>query len=419
MKTTFLIASFLITAAILLGQDIKELHRKVEHGSPSERVNAAQDLCKIYTSENKDSLQHLGENLFYFGIDEHYFPAIETGKLILAEFYVQTGRSSDGIATAKALIGNIEERGDERQMSVVCKIISQGYRNEEDAASSFFWAQESVKYSSKSEDPETRLNGLLSLAEAYILKNKPNDGIQTFQRYIKEATPLKNHRGLSAAYGRLGDIYRQKGDLVNGEKYFQLSFKEAQAANMITPLGHAINNLAIIYFEKGDTTKARSYFQMGLKKRELANDVRAISESYYNMGDYQFYIGKPELAKGWYIRSYDYAKLHRLKNEQKDALYALATLYKEIGDYKSANMYLEQYITLEEQLIKQNLKNDEEIRSKQLDFMKKEAQAKSEGYLEEDTFWDKLKWEWIALLVFAFLSAYLTLRLVKSKQATS
>ncbi len=419
MRTTFLIASFLVTTSTLLGQDIKELHRTVNHGSPSARVKAAMDLCEVYTSENKDSLQHLGENLFYFGIDEHYFPAIETGKLILAEFYVQTGRSSDGIATAKALIGNIEERGDERQMSIICKIISQGYRNEKDAASSFFWAQESVKYSGKSEDPEVRLNGLLSLAEAYILKNKPNEGIRMYQKYIKEATPLNKHRGLSAAYGRLGDIYRQKGDLVNGEKYFQLQYEEAQRANLITPLGHAINNLAIIYFEKGDTLKARNYFEMGLKKRELANDVRAISESYYNLGDYQFYIGKPDLAEGWYIRSYDYAKQHQLRNEQKDALYALATLFKEKGDFETANMYLEQYITLEDQLVKQNLKDDEEIRSRQLDFMKKEAQAKSEGYLEEDTFWDKLKWEWIALLVFAFLSAYLTLRLVKSKQATS
>jgi tetratricopeptide (TPR) repeat protein len=230
---------------------------------------------------------------------------------------------------------------------------------------------------------------------------------------LKKAKPLGLKRGMSAAYARLGDIYRLSGDLEQAEKFFKKSYSLAKELDLTTSLGHAINNLAIIYFEKGDTVKAREYFEIGLEKRLKAKDQRAIADSYYNLGDYQFYIGKTALAETWYKRSLEYARTNNLRNEQKDALFILANLYKSTNDFKLANEYLERYIDLQDETLNENLKDDEEIKNKQLEFMRLELEAKSEGLMSDDSFWKRISVEWIVITVLGVLSLFLAFKLRK------
>lgn len=411
MKTYYSILAFLLLSFVHYGQDTRKLLDTYKTASSSLKVKTAKDLAAIYISENKDSLATLGEDLFYYGIDEHYFPAIETGKLILAEYYVEIGKTADGIMTAKALLANMEERGDEEQLSIACKTISQGYRAEKDASSAYYWAKKAVDYSKKSTDPEVRTYGLLSLAEAYILKNDKNKGIKEYENYLLKAKSLNLKRGMSSAYARLGDLYRLSGKLDQAEAYFRKSYQLAQELDLTVSLGHAINNLAIIYFEKGDTIKAREYFERGLEKRLKSKDQRAVAESYYNLGDYEFYIGKIALAEVWYKRSLEYSRTNNLRFEQQEALFVLANLYKRINNFKQANGYLERYINLQEETIKRNTKDDDEIKSKQLEFMRLELEAKAEGFVSDENSWSRISMEWIVITVLAIVCVILAFRL--------
>ena len=413
MGKHYLYILFLFVSVCSFGQNIDQLLSTYKNGSASEKVRVAEDLMDYYISENKDTLEILGEELFYFGIENHYYPAIETGKIILAEYYVETGKTADGIIMAKALIPAMEERGDYEKLSVVSKLICQGYRFDKDASSALYWAEQAVKNSKKCDDPEVQTYGALSLAEAYILNGKTQLGIKHFKEYIVKARPLKLNEGICSAYARLGDIYRIQGNLDQAEFYFNASYKLAKKLNRKVSLGHAINNLAITYFERGDTTKARIYFEKGLLIRTQNRDVNAISESYYNLGDYQFYIGKPLLAIGWYKKSYNYAKDHNIKTQTKDALYVLANAYKSINQHKEANSYLEKYIDLDNKMKVQHQKDEQKIKEKQLEFMKLELEAEQEGYESEKSFLDYLKPEWILIILLGLLSLFLALKLRK------
>lgn len=397
------------------GQDRKQLLNTYKNGSPSERVRAAEELMDFYISENKDTLVVLGEELFYYGIDHHYYPAIETGRIILAEYYVETGKTVDGITTAKALLPNMEERGDHEKLSIACKIICQGYRVERDATSAMYWAEQAVKHSKQSDDPEVQTYGLISLAECYAMKNKPDQAIKAYKDYIKKAMPLKLDRGITSAYARLGDIYRIKGNLEKAEFYFNASYKVAKRIGYTISVGHAINNLAIIYFEKGDTLKARKHFEDALQLRLKSKDKRAIADSYYNLGDYQFYIGKSELAEKWYMKSYEYAKKHQLYKEEKDALMVLANLYKSRNQFPDATKYLEMYIALGEKIETHNQRDDEKIKAKQLEFMKLESEAALEGFQDEPSLWTYFKIEWILVVLFGLIALVLAGKLRKAK----
>ncbi len=396
--TTYIVLLIFFHSLNSFCQDFNYWHKKYTLESTSEKVYAAQKLEEIYVSENRDSLRNLGEDLFFYGINEHYYPAIETGKLILAEYYVQTGKPIQGISTAKALLGAMKERNDFTQISIASKIISQGYRVQNDANSAFYWAQRAVENSEKSQSPETRTYGLISLAEAFLMKKKSKEAIATYEKYIRLAKPLNNQRGLSSAYARLGDIYRIQGSISVAKKYFLLQLKTAKRANLTTPLGHAYNNLAIIYFEEGDTTAARNEFIKALKLRIQSNDTRAISESYYNLGDYHFYINQLDKAQFWYRKSLDYSKQQHLLVEQKDAYKAMVEVAKSTGDFELAIGYLENVIRIEGEIQRENMGDDEELAKLQKQFMELELQAAQEGFSEK-TWYTNLRWEWFVILI--------------------
>ncbi|WP_430404278.1 tetratricopeptide repeat protein [Fluviicola sp.] len=327
MKTLFPIILFaLFTHSFCFSQSIdsKKQWEQLNKGSESERIEAAKKLSLYYQSESIDSLRMVGETLFFYGIDNHYQPAIEFGKITLAEFYVMNGRINDGIVMAKATLPPLQERGDMALLSSVCRIIASGYRKLEDGNSSMLWAKKAIAYNKDNTESRDKTEGIISLAEAYLLQNKEKLAIESYEDYISKATKSKNYRGLSTAYARLGDIYRVSENLTLAEKFFKLSYQMAQKTNLTSPKAHALNNLAIIYFEKGDTVNARLHFQKALTLRESVNDVKSISESLYNLGDYHFYIEQYSKALYWYQKSTDLAKRNSLLKEEKDGLLAMA-----------------------------------------------------------------------------------------------
>lgn len=399
------ILGLLLLTSTGFGQTTDQLYATYQSSQQAEKVHTAEKLSDIYVSENRDSLRSLGEDLFFYGIDEHYYPAIEKGKLILAEYYVQTGKPVQGISTAKALLGAMKERNDVKQIAIAAKIISQGYRVQKDANSAFYWAEKAVKNSNQSNDPEVKTFGLISLAEAYLMKKKTAQSIATFEQYISLSKPLKNTRGLSSAYARLGDIYRLQGNLKKAEYYFQLQLSTAKAAKLSTPLGHAYNNIAILYFEKGDTISARKEFIKALNLRLKSKDLRAISESYYNLGDYHFYINQSEKALFWYRKSMEFAENNHLWAEQKDAYRAMVEVAKASGDYEMAVGYLENVLQIEAKIQRDNMEDDEELALQQKQFLEMELKATQEGFASNEHWYNYLRWEWfvIALLLLSLI----------------
>lgn len=405
-KALFLPLLLVCTGAF--AQNLPALWSDFQNGSSSERVKACDELSRYYRVEAHDTLKVLGEGLFFYGIDQHYYPAIEQGKLTLADYFILTGKTSDGIAMAKALLSNMEERGDDRMLCAACRTISVGYLIQKDSKSAYHWAFRAKGYGDNNPDPIIKAEALSSLAESYFLKNQPQKAIETYQSQIALIRPYKKYRSMSTAYARMGDIYRQEGNLSLAAKFFRYSMKYAKLSKRTTPLAHALNNMAIIYFEKGDTSRSRQYFEKALALRLKTQDKKAISESYYNLGDYHFYISATEKAAKWYERSLQVAKANDLKNEQVDALRALAMVAKSDGDFKGATGFLEQYVELQQQIIVENSSDDEEVAGLQQTIIRLEAEnaVRNEDSQAEQGFFASLRWEWVVIVLLVILLGY-------------
>lgn len=377
----------LATAWSSFGQsiDTKKEWALVSGGSEAERIAAAKKLGEYYQSESTDSLRMVGETLFFYGIDNHYQPAIESGKIILAEFYVMTGRINDGILMAKSTIQALQERGDIEQLCNVCGIISSGYRKLEDGNSSLLWAKKIIAYAQNDPEIKDGTIGMIYLAEAYLLKHREQQAVKTYQDYIRKAVKAKNYHGLSTAYSRLGDIYRvsKKRDL--SEHYFQLAFQAARKTKLKSPIAHALNNLAIMHFEKGDTLHAHAYFKEALAIREAVNDLKSISESYYNLGDYHFYLDQYSEALWWYRKSTAFAERNQLLNEEKDGLLAMAKVYRQTQVYDEAVRCLEKAVSILSDLkLKQNA-DEEDLTNLQHEIWKTDFEGKEIREMKQES----------------------------------
>ncbi len=399
MKNRYYLLLVTLLAIHAFGANTRKALEKLNTGSSLERINAAETLNALYQSEARDSLRYVGEKLYFYGIQNHFYPAVEKGKIILSEYFILTGKVIDGITTLKALIPTIVQRNDSKELCLVAKIISQGYVLERDAKSALYWAEKSVQHAKESKNKQLRSDGLLVLSEAYLLSGKPDKALAALHRYETIVCSEKNERKKSAVYAKLGDFYMKKGDLVRAEGYFLSSYESARKTTLISPIANALNNLAIIYYENNDLQNSKQFFLKALQLRLHVNDNKAVSESYYNLGDFYYYSGVIDKAQSWYGKSLVIATTFNLKSEQNDALNALAETCKSQKDFESANNYREQQLALLKKIELDNRVDEEEIKALQLEMLQSEMLAKANDNEQVAGF--TLKWEWglITLLV--------------------
>lgn len=337
-----------------------ESYREYVHSNAIQHVKLAHKLGLYYVSEDIDSLRILGENLFFYGLDHGYQPAIEKGKILLGEYFIQSGKISQGMELLKPMLSVAEEQEDPELKIQLYKTITLGYCLAHDANSALTWSKRIRQFQKAQKDPLLRIGGDLLYAQALQLSGKKTEAIAVYHRYISEAEKIKFYRGIASAYAKLGDIYRLNKDLEQAEKYFQLSNAAAQKTGLIVPQANAINNLAIIHFEQDQKEKALEYFQKALDLRLKSHNNRGICESYFNIGEFYHYSEKYPSALEWYQKCLQFAEKEQLLTDQKDALQAIANCYKEQKDYQSAILIQERMIHVQNLIeARNNADNDE------------------------------------------------------------
>jgi tetratricopeptide (TPR) repeat protein len=339
-------------------------------GSSNSRIIAAKKLRIHYSSESFDTLRVVGETLFFHGIDEHYPPAIEYGKIILAEYFVNSGRITDGIGIAKGIIPALQERGDNENLSDNFRIIANGYKNLGDGNSAYLWAKKAIEVNKKNPDINEQIKGLPLLAEAFLLQGKANKALDVYADYIKKATKVKDYRRLSSAYSRVGDILRIQNKIDEAASYFQLALQAAKKTGLTTPIAHAINNLAITHFEQGDTLKAKEYFFKSYELRKKTSDYVNICESLFNIGEFYYYTNQTTLALKWYDQSRELAKQKKILQAEIDALKCMATVCKDLNDYKTATQHLDKVLQLHKTIKESNASEHESLTKLQFEVWK-------------------------------------------------
>lgn len=208
----------------------------------------------------------------------------------------------------------------------------------------------SVRFFKKTEDI---LNSTHSLAlKANTLSNlgKMGQSFVYYEQCIRTMKKNKKYKTLFSYYNQLSDIYSEINDTAMVAWCNQKSYESAvKSKNQIT-IALAKNNLAIAHFYKGNIQKSLELFHSALNTRMKYGKKRLICESYFNIGSVYQEIEDFQNAKIFFSKSQSYALKHSLLPSQADATMALAEIYKNMGDFRSANEMNEEYIKIQEKI---------------------------------------------------------------------
>ncbi len=209
--------------------------------------------------------------------------------------------------------------------------------------------KKSITYFKDCNLPLEQVHGEALEANEWIYLKKFNEAQDVINRCILYMVEKKKYNTVFRYYHMLANSYSMQG-LKEKEKWANLrSYEYAlQSQNPVT-ISLAQNNLAIVNYYEGNLTEALDLFHEALKTRVKTGKKRLICESYYNIASVYEELDITK-AKYFYNQSLELAKKNRLYTDECDALLALAQLSKNEKEYKSALVYLEEYIATKEKI---------------------------------------------------------------------
>jgi tetratricopeptide (TPR) repeat protein len=179
------------------------------------------------------------------------------------------------------------------------------------------------------------------LIEAYMGHNTLE--LDQDDRLIAEY-PINSKRVIGQSHYRLAKIYYDKADLLKAEGYFLKASKQCELPRDGFPLFKIYGFLIRVYSEGLNQEEAITYIE---KSEELLENLALnlgtlTAEYFYNMGVVKTYRSDFAEAKTNFMLAHKKAQEENEPEILAKSLYALATNFNSIGDFKQSLLYLDQ-----------------------------------------------------------------------------
>jgi len=175
-----------------------------------------------------------------------------------------------------------------------------------------------------------------SIGNIQLTTEKYADAITHFNHALELEEKSHNDLGIAINLGNLGYAYQGQNKLDLAIQYYKRSL--AMNQKMDRPIGMAIcyNALGTGYKEKKDYQSAMFYLKKALEVNDKVDDKVHVAESYLSIGKLLGAQGKHEEARKYIMQSIDISNFWGFKAMLMDAYKALATDFKESGDFRKS-----------------------------------------------------------------------------------
>ncbi|MFK8045659.1 MAG: tetratricopeptide repeat protein [Crocinitomicaceae bacterium] len=204
------------------------------------------------------------------------------------------------------------------------------------------------------------LGGLNQQLENHELSIKYFDECATI---FKE---LKNDKFLGSIYNNCGGSYRQLGDYEKALKYHYQAIEIRSKINDEKGLSSSYSNIGSTYENMGNLDSALFYFTKGTALNRKTNYKRGLSNTLYKSANIYFEKNDISKAKQLSLEALEVAKNRNYLYQIKSSARVLYKIEKELGNFKIALKYFEQYTSLDDSL--NSVKNQKAIIRSQYQF---------------------------------------------------
>ena len=193
-----------------------------------------------------------------------------------------------------------------------------------------------------------------AMGTAYNLKgsiahkqNSYSQSIKAFLKAIDIYLELNNKAELMSCYNNLGSVHLQMREVKEAEIYFKLALQIALEIDSLSQNSIRMN-LANVQFDQKKYQEALKIYQKSaeyFKERDMTIDE---ASAIYNVAAAYAALGEGEKSRDKYMQAY---KMYKELNEVfriTETGAALGTVFIELGEYETAEIYLDEAIEIAE-----------------------------------------------------------------------
>lgn len=168
---------------------------------------------------------------------------------------------------------------------------------------------------------------------------KYKEALIYFQKVLDIETRAGNLTGMAISENNIGMVYDDTKQYQVAEDHYKKGLAYAEKANYKLLQTDLLTNLGLIYRKINEYDRAEKYLQRSVAICKEIGVRIPLKTIYHNLGDVYFFRQNYAQAERYYMDALEIAK----ETENPEYLYtanlALAELYEETGDFKSAYSY--------------------------------------------------------------------------------
>jgi len=292
----------------------------------------------------------------------------------------------------------------------------------------------------KSINDSSKVSDLLNnIGLVYTTINKNDYAIDYLQQSVEIKKALHDEYNTALAYLNIGAIYmNMKKDsiamiyMLKALPTFENGLQTSDSLNAMSGMAYSYNNIGQIYQNKGEYAKALIYLKKTIKYLQTIDDISNLTLSFVNIASIGLDIAKTKSgnSKVKYLKSIktyiDSAIYNANKVQDYNNLFLafniLSEYYFELGDFKNAYKYKNEYITLKDSIFdKQKMSEIEGSEERYHNLLKQAELDKNEIELNKNNEIIKkqnqlIKMGAIALVVVTILVFLIIIYLRKNKK---
>jgi signal transduction histidine kinase/DNA-binding response OmpR family regulator len=360
-----------------------------------ENVNYNKDSALVY---QKKMLAFSEANNFDYGLYHAYF--------YLSFYDYLSGNLEGELYNMKSAIPYAEKMNNPRFQVDSYLRLNSVFNRKGVKDSSIYYLNKSIKIAEENDFEDQVAFCNLELGNIYLASNENDKALIAYQKSISILSSINpKHQAIAVANSNIGIIYYDIENYNKAREYYLLAeelyreindirgligiqarlgeidiklknFQEArprlqEAYNYYKESGDKFrlaetsNNLADVVAVLDGEDKALPLYLEGLELRKTINDSIGIASSSQYLGEYYLKNKEYKKSETYFLDALNLGKkLHKL-NLQKNSIYSLSVVYKNINDYKNAFKYLNDFNILNDSLSKlNNIANIQELETK-------------------------------------------------------
>jgi tetratricopeptide (TPR) repeat protein len=296
----------------------------------------------------------------------------------LGIFYTQQGQYEKAINILSKALLMYEVTGDRKRIAEVLSSCGRVYIYLSDYPSALDYHMRALEISRDVEAKDVEATSLNNIGYLYITLSEWAKALTYLEQSLDLARKLNNVREQADALANSGNCYFQLGNFAHALDCGQESLQLYRSIGERQGEAQVLNNLGVIYQANGDLENALENFQTAIQISEEIGNRFEVVRVLRSVSDVQARSEQHEKALASLNQALAIAQEIQSRQEQYYCHQALASLYRQVGDFSSALAHYEQFHNIKESIF--SVEADRRLRNLEVLYHSETTRREAETY---------------------------------------